>query len=188
LGEAAYEADPWAVRRDAFQGLWRVGRRFIYFAPNPGTQGARKYGDYCLIVDPNTLEPADTGVFPHDTAQTYTAEPNVVFADRAHEQVGDWASRADVALVHHGSNAAFMSEQERAELICGANTYMEVVTVGPLALDQVETLRVAKDFWDESNDLWWEWQVGGLTDPSDRAKAKAYDALIGWPPLSIDIR
>ena len=188
LGQAAYDADTYAVRRDAFQDLWRDGRRFIYFAPNPGTLGAIGYGAYCLIVNPAALDPADTGVFPKDSAQHYTAPPNAVFADEAYEEVGDWDMRADVALVHHGPDAAPMSPDQRAKLICGEDTYMEVVTVGPVPLDRVETLRVTQRFWDESDDLWWKWKAGGLTAPEDRAKAKAYEALIGWPTLNVDIR
>ena len=57
---------------------------------------------------------------------------------------------------------------------------MEIVTVGPIALDQVTVLRVKKDLWDEHNELWWKWKDNVLTDPTKLAKAKAYDALLRW--------
>jgi hypothetical protein len=187
-GLAEFNARSYSARREAFEDLWDAGRRFVYGAPNPGTLGARKYGDYCLIIDPATLTDADTGVFPRDTAQTYTDSDANVFADLAYREVGSWQARADVALVHRGDEAVFLSDRERAELVCGADTYMEVITVGPLGLDQVIILRVDADNWEEHSDLWWDWKEGRLSDPSDRAKAKAYDALMGWADLEIETK
>ena len=57
-GLAAFDAQPWSPRRQAFEDLWQDGRRFVYCAPNPGTLGALKYGDYCLSIDPQSLEQA----------------------------------------------------------------------------------------------------------------------------------
>ncbi|WP_283614042.1 hypothetical protein [Mycolicibacterium poriferae] len=179
-GLAAFDAQPWSPRRQAFEDLWQDGRRFVYCAPNPGTLGALKYGDYCLSIDPQSLEQADTGVFPADTAQTFTNDMAVVDAVRAHQEVGAWWSRSDVALSHFGEGVVNLSPEERAELICGADAYMEIVTVGPIALDQVTVLRVKKDLWDEHNELWWKWKDNVLTDPTKLAKAKAYDALLRW--------
>jgi hypothetical protein len=186
-GLEAFEAQDWAPRRQAFEDLWQDGRRFVYCAPNPGALGALKYGDYCLIVDPATLEQADTAVFPSDTAQTYTNDTALVHATLAYQEVGGWPARSEVALVHHGDRAVGLSPAERAELVCGAEMYMEVVTVGPLGLDQVAILRVQKDLWEEHDELWWQWKGNLLTDPSDLAKAKAYDALLGWEDRGMDI-
>ncbi|WP_373203203.1 hypothetical protein [Mycobacterium marinum] len=186
-GLAAFEAQHWSPRRQAFEDLWQDGRRFVYFAPNPGTLGALKYGDYCLIADPATLEQADTAVFPSDTAQTYTNEMAIVDGTLAYQEVGGWPARSEVALVHHGDRALSLSPAERAELVCGADTYMEVVTVGPLRLEQVAILRVNSDLWEEHDDLWWQWKDNLLTDPGDLAKAKAYGALLGWEARGMDI-
>ncbi|GFG67100.1 hypothetical protein MKUB_45900 [Mycobacterium kubicae] len=186
-GLAAFEAQPWSPRRQAFEDLWQDGRRFVYCAPNPGTLGAERYGDYCLIVDAATLAQDDTAVFPSDTAQTYTDDMAIVDATRAYQEVGGWPARSEVALAHHGDRALGLSQEERAELVCGALTYMEVVTVGPLALNQLAMLRVSKDLWEEHDELWWQWKDDLLTDPTDLAKAKAYDALLAWEDRGMDI-
>jgi hypothetical protein len=72
LGLAVFAAQHWSPRREAFEDLWEGGRQFVYCAPNPGTLGAQKYGDYCLVIDSGTLRDADTAVFPVDTAGRYT--------------------------------------------------------------------------------------------------------------------
>lgn len=132
------------------------------------------------MLDPTTFEQSDTGVFPSDTAQTYTDEAATVDIDRAMRDVGSWPMRTDVALVHHGDQAVGLTAVERAELVCGADTYMEVVTVGPLELGQVQLLRIDKETWVEHNDLWWRWQENEVTEPAEVAKAMAWHALLAW--------
>jgi hypothetical protein len=185
-GLAAFAAKRWSPRREAFEELWVKGRTFIYFAANPGTAGATDYGDVCLVVRSNRVLDEDSAIFPFDTAQRYTDAAANVDAALAFDQVAVWESRADIAVIELATEAIRWPTDRWPELICGAR-YLEVVTAGPVDLGDVIALRVTPDVADELEQLWWAWRNKTLTDPVSVRKAKAYNAMMKWPNLQIDI-
>ncbi len=185
-GLADFAAKSWSPRREAFEDLWVNGRTFIYMAANPGTLGATDYGDLCLVIRADRVLDQDSAVFPFDTAQRYTDAAANVDAALAFDQVGIWESRADIAVTELAAEAARRPTDGWPELICG-DRYLEVVTAGPVDLGDIIVLRVSQDVADELEGLWWSWRNKRLTDPVSVRRAKAYNAMMKWPNLRIDI-
>ena len=175
------------ARREAFEGMWVDGRKFIYFAVNPGHTGVSRWGRFCLVIDPARMVHEDSAVFPDNTAQRYAAADGTLHADLAREEVACWQSRANVVVKELAEHVPDWASDQWPALICRRERFLEVVTVGPIPLDMVVELRLAAHDARRMSRLALRRRNNQLTLGREKKLADAFIAAKQWPKIELRI-
>lgn len=172
----------WLPRRQGFEDLWNGGRTFLYAAVNPGHLGLLSYGPFCIVIEPNRICGSDSAVFPGNTARRYGRTTGIPDAAAARSDVGCWEFVDDIGLAEFGDDAVPLPPAQWPELVCDDDDerFLEVVTAGPVSLDDVVEIRLSSASYADLN----AWSVlerrGTLTETPKRNAVAGWQAIKRW--------
>jgi hypothetical protein len=173
----------WAFihRRIGFEDLWEHGHSFIYGAINAGGLGPQAiYGTICLVIEPDREDPLALAVFPDNTALRYTDTDGQANVALATADATAWQERGAEAVVVRGNEALGHFDANWPSVLCGDDSFLEVVRAGTLAFRLLVEIRLPASRHRRYEDLWWLRELGAVLTPDESAQVNVYSALLRW--------
>lgn len=134
---------PWGERRQAFEGCFQQGERFLYGALNLGNVGLEDYGDWCVVFGEVAMA-AWTCIasLPDNSLERYTSLGSPIDRDGVMHDVAPWGEVPQVAAIKHRNSLPEKAPNDWPNEVCHDYTYVECIVVDEVQVGHIEALRI----------------------------------------------
>ncbi|RJP24848.1 MAG: hypothetical protein C4527_18045 [Candidatus Omnitrophota bacterium] len=151
-------------KRLAFDEYFERGKEFHYGAVTIGGLGAKKYGDYCIVL--KDIAPPDTNqtvYLQHDSLNTYMIG-NELNIERIRKETAPHSHRHVLVAWKHADEVAEMKEEGWPALLFANEDYVEAIFTKQVSTHDIKVIRMLKLDHDLLFDFTFEDFRGKLND------------------------
>ncbi len=164
-------------RRMAFDGFFESGLEFRYGALNIGGLGAHRFGEYCAILQNESLGGCRVGYLKGDSLNQYMEVGLKVDEDRMRADCATETQKHMLLTIKHASEAVAKPDHQWPDMVCSADCYAEAIIVeGDVKAGHLSCIRIGRvDF-----DLYWEYaflEFSNRLSELDRYRVDCFAAI-----------
>lgn len=132
-------------QRMAFDRAFRDGERFRYGALNAGGAGLREYDPYCAVLrDTFSASLTDVAYLPGDSLKICFAADGSLDCGAAERYAAPHSHRHILVANERAKEVSTTGRKEWHKLVTSPNRYFEVIFLGEVTLNSIDSVRMLK--------------------------------------------
>jgi hypothetical protein len=144
-------------KRVMFDRAFEKGERFVYGALNAGGVALTSFDQYCVVLKHSFQSGAEkTGeiaCLPGDSLKICFSDEGLFDQSAVESGVAPFSQRHRLAASERASEVSIVEKQEWPTLVVSPTRYFEVIFIGKISIESVDSVRLKKEEYDTKWDL-----------------------------------